>query len=148
MVNGSSLDMDGTMKFVCENDMTGVLLVANNWTYADYNGNIIPGPKSDKDWLKDVIKDKVVFCGFKTYKTLPKSIIDLPAKWQVGAPTEDCEIHFGGPMSFYTYPPKRLIIHKLSMPIEGVRFNLPCYYSEIAKLKMDEYTKITFQRRW
>jgi hypothetical protein len=115
--------------FSCKNNnMTGVLLVSQNWAYSDWNGKVNWGPEADKEWLRNFIRGKKVFCGHNTFKSLPRSIIEL-ADWQCVSPTEDCEVHFGGPKSFYIYPPKTLIIHQCHHKhVDGPVFRLPCYY--------------------
>ena len=126
----------------------GVLLVSSNWAYADRNGSVAWGPKSDKNWLRFFVKNKICACGFRTFASLPKSFIDLPEAIYVGAPTDDCQVNLGGPKFLYTYPPDRLIIHKTYFEVDGPTFTVPSYYRKMVSVPYEDYEEIVYEKQW
>lgn len=127
--------------------MTGILLLSRDEFYADLNGDVSWGPQSDKDWVKEQIKDKVVFVGYNTWETIKdvESLVELPAEWVIGELTKKCDIHFGGPASFAMYPPDRLIIHRTRNYLgEGLKFECTCRKRLVSVEELADYTEIIY----
>ena len=129
-------------------DCIGVILVSRNWAYADKNGSVAWGPKSDKQWLKTFVFNKICFCGHKTYLTLPESFKKLPAAIHVGRVPSNCEVHLGGPTMLYVHPPKKLIVHKTFFDIEGPKFVVPDYYKLMARVVYKDYEELVYEKQW
>ena len=125
--------------------LTGLLLVSKNWAYADKDGKVDWGPKSDKLWFQSMIRGKCIFCGHKTFLTLPESVRKLPSSIHVGTYPQDCDYHIGGPTTIYTIPPKRLIIHQANIEIDGPKFHVPIYYKLVNKLNLVDYTEYIYE---
>ena len=93
--------------------MIGIMLVSADNYISDKKDGVSWGPKEDKDWLRDFIKNKIVFVGVNTWRSIRSfDIVKDPHYWVVGTPTEQCEIHFGGMRSLNKYPPDMLILHR------------------------------------
>lgn len=48
----------------------------NTEFYIGHNNDLLFDIRSDKRFFRNYIKHKTLICGYKTYKTLPKSIIE------------------------------------------------------------------------
>ena len=130
--------------------MIGIILLSRDEMYAKANGDIIDGPESDKQWLRDFIKDKTVFIGYKTWESIQEFPLLLahPLKWVVGELTEPCDVHFGGPSSFLKYPPDRLIVHRLrTYEPDGLKFDCPCGKKLISCIEQTDYTEIIYAKK-
>ncbi len=130
--------------------MTGIILISRNSMYANLDGTIIDGPQSDKQWVREMIMDKVVFVGYKTWESIQEFpyLLTLPEKWIIGELTEPCDIHFGGPKSFALYPPDKLIIHRLRTYVkEGLLFKCNCGKKLISVEELSDYTEITYEKK-
>ena len=127
--------------------MTGIILISRDDFYADENGNVNWGPKSDKEWVKNFIKNQVVFVGYKTWEKIKTydSLLEQAAKWVIGEPTPDCTIHFGGPASFKKYPPDRLIVHRTREYLhKGLKLECKCGKKLIDVKELPDYTEIIY----
>ena len=128
--------------------MTGIILLSRDEFYAKLDGTIIDGPESDKQWVRDFIKDKIVFVGYKTWESIQQYPLLLahPAKWVVGELTEPCDVHFGGPESFKKYKPDRLIIHRLrTYEHEGLKFECTCRKKLVRYEECEDYAEIEYE---
>lgn len=128
--------------------MTGILLLSRNEFYADLQGRVDWGPKSDKDWVAGFIADKTVFVGYKTWESIQQYsfLLSLPTKWVVGELTEPCDVHFGGPASFKLYPPDKLIIHRTRTYLtEGHKFKCTCRKKLISVSELADYAEIIYE---
>ncbi len=93
--------------------MIGVILVSADGYISDKNGRVDWGPMEDKVWLRHFIRDKIVFTGVNTWRSIRAfDIVKVPYYWVVGEPTPNCQVHFGGMKSLNKYPPDVLIIHR------------------------------------
>ena len=130
--------------------MTGIILVSRDEMYANLDGSIIEGPESDKQWVREFIKDKTVFVGYLTWmsiQTYPLLIL-LAKKWVVEDMTEPCDVHFGGPKSFLKYPPDKLIIHRTRTVLgKGIKFECPCGKRLLSSTEMPDYTEIIYAKK-
>lgn len=127
--------------------MTGLLLLSRDDFYARLDGDISWGPQSDKDWIKEMIKDRIVFVGYKTWETIKDLdfLVSLPKEWVIGEPNEHCQIHFGGPASLVKYPPDKLIIHRTRDYLkEGLKFECNCHKKLISVQELPDYTEIVY----
>jgi hypothetical protein len=131
--------------------MTGVLLLSRDGYYADKDGKVEWGPESDKIWLREFIRDKVVFVGYKTWETIkPYELLKAyPRKWVIGEPSPDCEVHFGGPKTLKKYPPDRLIIHRTRFDLgEGLKFECPCHMWSVKRvIQCEDYAEEHYEKR-
>ncbi len=128
--------------------MTGIMLISANNKYADDNGGLSWGPKSDKEWVRAFIEDKVVFVGYNTYQTVKNLKVLAPSRWVFNRPSFDTEVHFGGYKSLWKFPPERLILHKTRESIDSRRnFKLPPGYVRVSRLELPDYTEIIYERR-
>ena len=105
--------------------MTGILLLSRDNCYADQQGSVAWGPPEDKWWVRNMIYNKKVFIGKRTWRTIEamSSLVDLPTTWQFVHPM-DADIHFGGPKSFKAFPPDSFIIHRIHKDIRGLAFDM------------------------
>lgn len=121
--------------------MTGLMLISGDWNYADKFGSVEWGPAVDKEWLKQVIKNKTCLVGFNTFETIKefKGLMNAPTKWYVPAYeplygfNKVCRLHplefdldylkidynLGGLETWKKYPPNKLIIHKVDSVLLG-----------------------------
>jgi len=130
--------------------MTGILLLSRDEFYADINGDVSWGPESDKLWVREFIKDKVVFVGEATWQTIQKYplLLAYPIKWVRGEPTKECEVHFGGPKTFKKYPPNKMIIHRTRTYLkEGLKFECKCKYKLLSVDELTDYTEIIYVKK-
>lgn len=129
--------------------MVGIVLLSRDEFYANLDGSMVAGPASDKTWVRNMILNKKVFVGYKTWESIQQYpyLLKLPSKWVIGELTEPCEIHFGGPASFKKYPPDILIIHRLRTYLkEGLKFECECGKKLLSCIELEDYTEITYQR--
>lgn len=129
--------------------MTGVLLLSKNNCYADKNDGVDWGPKEDKQWLADFIKDKDVFIGHKTYELIKDYKSLQPRSWQLVHPM-NATVHFGGPSTFKKFPPEKLIVHQTYNSIDGKAFDtdwLAANYSVISTNTLDTYKEYIYEKK-
>ena len=130
--------------------MTGIVLLSRDEFYADLDGGVSWGPESDKQWVRDFIKDKVVFVGYKTWETIQKYPLLLahPRKWVIGEPTKECEVHFGGMKTFKKYPPDRMIVHRTRTYLKkGLKYNCKCGWKLVSCKELTDYTEIIYVKK-
>lgn len=127
------------------------MLLSKNNCYADENGSVHWGPPGDKWSVRSAIYGKKVFVGRATWKTIEKytTLVDLPEEWIFDTPGE-ADIHFGGPKSFYKYPPDSFIIHRTYTEIAGLSFNmfwLENNYKLVGTKKLLEYEVLLYEKQ-
>lgn len=128
--------------------MTGLLLLSRDNYYANEDGSVAWGPKSDKEWVKKFIKGHSVLVGYNTYQSI-KGYRELmaSARW---TNTPPAIISFGGIKTFLRYPPDEFIVHKTYENLGG-GLKLPADffkgYKLVKKEKLMDYEERTYVKK-
>lgn len=140
--------------------MIGLALVDSNFNMA-YDGKIIPGPRSDKQWLLSTIHNKVVLCGATTFEKDLKNFSLFHSMVGelivVGSGYTDprevnidlVDFHLGGPSTFETIPPDSLIVHMIDSkaPLGSIKLKLPLDgYKLVAEFEKADYKELFYRR--
>ena len=131
--------------------MTGLILLSYDGFYADSAGNIIKGPKADKQWLLRKITGKRVLIGWKTWESIKnyKKLISAPDFWSIGKLHGYCDYNFGGPKTFAKYPPDKIIVHRTYFNQEtGLKFEGLRDYVLVSWKTYGSYKEEIYEKRW
>lgn len=142
--------------------MIGVMLVNQDFVTA-FDGVILRGPASDKKWLANFVKNKIVVVGSKTYEAdlihIPKFVASMKELIIIGrnyAALEDVDLSkvdlcLGGATLIDTIRPETLILHqiyedRIALNAPKVILNVKPYKYESIK-EFEYYSEIILRRR-